>query len=194
LKRLQIAFGKAAGCRRFLAFFLTLCGVVLAFAQQPETTTPLGPEVSAGGKWTKSEAEEKMTGAKRVRFGLQGDNYLAGSDQHPEVIIYCTGGKLSLGDFRPNIRIGRPNWAGFWGQPQMRVRVRVDNKHDEHNWNWVRGRFLAMDKGTTRELLDSSIFKIEFNSPEGPQIAEFSPAGIDRQMVRQACDLKPKKP
>lgn len=186
MKRFHLMSGIGASSRRFFAILIALFGVMFATAQPAE--------VPAGGKWTKSETEDKMTGQKKVKFDLAGDNFLAGSDQRPEILIFCQGGKLALGDFRPNIRIGRPNWAGFWGQPQMRVMVRVDNKHDDHTWNWVRGNFLAMDKGTTREILGANIFKIQFNSPEGQQIAEFSPAGLDQQMVRQSCDLKPKKP
>jgi len=150
--------------------------------------------VPAGGKWTKYEEEEKMTGDKRVKFQLPADNFLANSDQRPEVMLFCVAGKLKLADFRPNLRMSGPNRASFWGRPQMRVTVRVDHSHDKHNWNWVNGDFLAMDDDTARQLLGAQVFKIEFNTKEGPQIAEFSPAGINQGMVHQACGLKPEKP
>jgi hypothetical protein len=35
---------------------------------------------------------------------------------------------------------------------------------------------------------------VQIPGPRGPEIAEFSPAGLDLARVRQACDLKPKKP
>ncbi len=76
----------------------------------------------------------------------------------------------------------------------MTVRVRVDQSHDKHNWNWVNGKFLAMDKDTVREMIGAQVFNIQFMTPRGPQIAEFSPAGLDLVQVKKACDLKPKKP
>jgi len=150
--------------------------------------------VNAGGKWMKFESEEKMTGAKKVRFQLDADNFLPDGDVRPQVMIFCVGGKLKLGDFRPNIRMSGPNRASFWGRPQMRVMVRVDNAHSKHSWNWVNGDFLAMDKDTTRQLIGANIFKVEFLGGDRPQIAEFSPAGLNLGWVKQACDLKPEKP
>ena len=52
--------------------------------------------------------------------------------------------------FNPGERLGRPDYPGFWGQPKMEVMVRIDGSHDHKGWNWVRGHFLAMDKGTVR--------------------------------------------
>jgi hypothetical protein len=147
---------------------------------------------SAGGKWMEYRSEDRMTAAKRVRFELPADNAGDSVDQG-RVILYCTDGKLKLADFRPNVRLGRPDWPGFWGQPQMRVRVRADNAHDDHSWNWVNGHFLAMDKGTARELIGAHLFRIEFQTPDGPRIAEFSPAGLDLNRVHDACGLEPKR-
>ena len=64
--------------------------------------------VSAGGKWTVSSSEDRMTAAKRVRFDLVADNTGEGDDQ-ARVILFCTDGKLKLADFRPNIRLSRPD-------------------------------------------------------------------------------------
>ena len=150
---------------------------------------------SIGGKWMESKPqEEKMTGLQRMRFELEADNVLRGGEAHPKVILFCVGGKLKLGDFRPNVQIGRPNRASFVGRPQLKVRVRVNNSNYTKNWNWVNGDFLAMDEDTVRKLIGSSVFKIQFDTPDGPQIAEFSPAGLDLAKVRQDCKLKPMKP
>lgn len=151
------------------------------------------PGVNAGGHWTVYRSEDPMTAEKRVRLELQADDTGSGDDR-AEVILYCTNGKLKLADFRPNVKLSRPNWPGFWGQPQMHVRVRADNAHDDHNWNWVNGHFLAMDKGTTRELIGAHLFRIEFNTPDGPQIAQFSPEGLDLRLAHDACGLTPKRP
>jgi hypothetical protein len=134
-----------------------------------------------------------MTAAHRTRFELTA-NSAPNSDDQARIILYCTDGKLTLADFHPGTRLSRPNWPGFWGQPQMHVLVRVDDSHSTHNWNWIRGHFLAMDKGTTREMLGARLFRVEYQTPGGPEIAEFSPLGIDLQEVRKACGLTPKKP
>jgi hypothetical protein len=51
-----------------------------------------------------------------------------------------------------------------------------------------------MDEDTVRQLIGAKIFKVEFETPRGRQIAEFSPAGLDLALVRKACKLKPQKP
>ena len=179
---------------------LVLCSVGLN-AQRPRMDRNDEPDAegpnrhetgtSAGGSWTEYRAEDPMTAAKKVRFELPAAN--GDRDEQGRVILFCTDGKLNLADFRPNVRLGRPDWPGFWGQPQMRVRVRADDSHSDHNWNWVNGHFLSMDKGTIRELLGARLFRIEFRTPEGPKIAEFSPAGVDLKQVHDACGLSPKK-
>jgi len=74
------------------------------------------------------------------------------------------------------------------------VMVRIDDSHSFKGWNWVRGHFLSMDKGSTRGLMGAQVFKIELPTRSGRQIAEFSPAGLNVDQVRRACDLTPKKP
>ncbi len=150
--------------------------------------------VRVGGKWVQFHSEDKMTGAKRVRFELLSDNYLKEDpDYKPRIQFVCTNGKYTAADFNPGIRLGPPNRPGFWGQPQMEVMVRVDDSHSYHGWNWIRNRFLSMDKGTTRELIGAHIFKVQIRGRNGPEIAEFSPAGLDLGRVKRACDLTPKK-
>lgn len=156
------------------------------------------PGLSAGGNWMQYRSEDRMTARKLTRFELQAndsrENDSRDGDGRAQVVLYCSDGKLKLADFRPNLRLGRPNWGGFWGQPQMRVRVRVDDAHDDHSWNWVNGHFLSMDKGTARQLIGAHLFRIEFRTPDGPRIAEFSPAGLDLKLMDDACGLTPKRP
>ncbi len=151
--------------------------------------------VSAGGKWLMFQSEDKMTGAKKVRFELISDNYFREDpDYKPRVDLFCEDGKLKLADFNPGVKLPPPNRPGFWGQPQLGVTVRVDDVHYRRGWNWVRGHFLSMDKGTARGLMGAQIFKVELPTRSGRQIAEFSPAGLNVDEVRKACDLTPKKP
>ena len=152
--------------------------------------------VSAGGKWMEFQSEDKMTAAKRVRFELLSDNYLKEDPEYkPRIELFCSDGKLSLADFNPGTKLGPPDHPGFWtGAPKMEVMVRIDGTHDYKGWNWVRGHFLSMDKGTTRGMIGAQVFKVEVTTRGGREIAEFSPAGLNLDRVRQACDLTPKKP
>jgi hypothetical protein len=181
-----------------LACFTILCASAMSSFAQNGSMSPYQGEkdgVSAGGKWMVFESEDKMTGAHKVRFELLADNYLREDpDYKPRVNLFCSNGKLTFSDFNPGARLAPPNRPGFWGQPQMEVLVRVNESHSHHGWNWIRGRALSMDKGTTREMIGANIFKVEVNTRGGPEIAEFSPAGLDLARIKQACDLKPKKP
>ena len=175
-----------------------LCLLSAAALAQGGAMSPYQNErdgVSAGGKWMQFQSEDKMSGAKRVRFELLAENYLREHpDYKPRIELFCEGGKLKLADFNPGVRLPRPNRPGFWGQPQLEVEVRIDDYHSSKGWNWVRGHFLSMDKGTTRGVMGAQVVRIALPTRNGREIAEFSPAGIDVNEVRRACDLTPKKP
>lgn len=151
--------------------------------------------VNVGGNWLEFHSTDKMTAHKKVRFELQSNNYFReDNDYKPRVNLICDNGKLKLADFNPGFRLPPPNRPGWWGQPQIEVEVRVDGAHYFKGWNWLRGRYLAMDKDTVRGLLGAQVFNIALPMRNGREIAEFSPAGLDLGRVREACDLKPKKP
>jgi len=151
--------------------------------------------ISAGGNWMEFQSEDKMTGAHKARFELLANNYFREDpDYKPRVELFCEAGKLKFSDFNPGVRLPPPNRPGFWGQPQLEVEVRIDDTHSYHGWNWERGQFLSMDKGTTRGLMQAEVFNIALPTRSGRQIAEFSPDGLDLDMVRKECDLTPKKP
>lgn len=188
----------AGAARPALACLTLLCAASLTSLAQQGAMSPIQGEqdgVSAGGKWMEFHSENKMTGAKQVRFELLADNYMKGdNDFKPRVEMFCSEGKYTRANFNPGERLAPPNRPGFWGQPQMEVMVRVDDSHSYHGWNWERGRALAMDKGTVREMIGAQIFKIEVRTRDGAQIAEFTPAGVNLDEIRQVCDLKPRKP
>jgi hypothetical protein len=203
--RCLITLCQRFAARKAFACCLLLCGASAASLDAQnngngniygggDNNAPAVASAGVGGNWRVVESEDKMTAAKRVKFELISDNSLRENrDAQSRIDIYCENGKYRATQFTPGIRPAWPNRPGFWGQPQMEVRVRVDNTHSSHGWNWD-GPFLSMDKGTVRELLGAHVFKIEFLSPRGPQIAEFSPAGIDLTRVSHACGLTPKKP
>jgi hypothetical protein len=196
LNRKTLANRKPLAAMAVLACVTLLCAAS-AFAQGG-AMSPYQDEkdgVSAGGKWMEFQSEDKMTGAKKVRFELLSDNFFREDPEYkPRVELFCENGKLKFSDFNPGVRLGPPNRPGFWGQPQLEVMVRTDDVHNYHGWNWERDRFLSMDKGTTRGLIGAQIFKIELPTASGRQIAEFSPAGLNLDEVRKGCDITPKKP
>jgi hypothetical protein len=154
-----------------------------------------GDGVSVGGKWMEFKSEDKMSGARKVRFELLSNNFFKDDPEYkPRVELICSNGKYEYADFNPGVRLAPPNRPGFWGQPQLSVRVRVDDTNSYKGWNWVRGRFLSMDKGTTRGLLGAQVFNVEVPTRFGREIAEFSPTGLNLDEVRKSCDLTPKKP
>jgi hypothetical protein len=175
---------------------LALAGIT-SFAQRGSMSPYQGEQdgVSAGGNWMEFQSVDKMTGAHKVRFELQSNNYFREDpDYKPRVELFCEAGKLKFADFNPGMRLPPPNRPGFWGQPQLEVEVRIDDAHSFHGWNWERGQYLSMDKGTTRGLIQAQIFNIALPTRSGRQIAEFSPVGLDLGLVRKECDLTPKKP
>ena len=191
------ANGSGLAARAVLLFFVVGAAAALASAQSG-AMTPYQDEsdgVSAGGKWLEFHSTNKMTGAKKVRFEIQSDNYFREDPEYkPRVNLFCSEGKLKLADFNPGVRLARPNRPGFWGQPQLEVMVRVDEAHYFKGWNWMRGRFLSMDKGSVRGMMGAQVFKVELRTQSGRQIAEFSPGGLNLDRIREACDLTPKKP
>ncbi len=177
-----------------LAASMFLCAAA-SFAQGGSMSPYQGEQdgVSAGGKWMMFQSEDKMTGAKRVRFELRAENYFKEDpDYRPRVELVCENGKFKVATFNPAVRVP-PNRPGFWGQPQLEAEVRVDDVHYFKGWNW-RGRFLQMDKGTARGMIGAHVFNIAIPTRSGRQIAEFDPVGLNIDPVHTACDITPKKP
>jgi hypothetical protein len=181
----------------FAALVLMAAAAVAAGAQQGAMSPYQGEKdgVSAGGKWMEFQSEDKMTGAKKARFELLANNYLREDpDYKPRVEITCSDGKYQRAVFNPGARLGRPDYPGFWGQPKMEVMVRIDGSHDHKGWNWEADRVLSMDKGTVRGAIGAQVFNVEVKTRSGYAIAEFSPAGLNLDEVKHACDLTPRKP
>lgn len=195
---LRLLHGKNRATLAAFATLILIAAAGVSLLAQQGAMSPYQNEqdgVSVGGKWMVFRSEDKMTAAKKVRFELMANNYLREDpNSKPRVELVCTNGKYEYSDFNPGERLGRPDYPGFWGQPKMEVMVRIDNSHDHKGWNWVRGHFLAMDKGTIRGMIGAEVFNIEVRTRSGPQIAEFSPGGLNLQEVKHACDLTPHKP
>src|SRR5260370_42205874 len=171
-------FTSAAGT--LFAIALLMFAAALSGSAQERRMSPYQDEqdgVSAGGQWIEFRSEDKMTAAKKVRFELLSNNYLREDpDSKPRVELVCSNGKYERADFSPGTRLGRPDYPGFWGQPKMEVMVRIDGSHEHKGWNWVRGHFLAMDKGTVRGMIGAEGCNVEVQTRSGPPSAGFWPA------------------
>lgn len=190
--------GPAHAVRLFLACLALVCVAAVTVLAQGGAMSPNQGEqdgVSAGGNWMEFQSEDKMTGAKRVRFELLSNNYFKeDADFKPRVELICENGKYKVANFNPGVRI-RPNRPpGWYGQPQIEVEVRVDDVHNYKGWNWMPRQSLAMDKGTARGMINAQVFNIALPTSSGRQIAEFSPAGLNVDEVRHMCDITPKRP
>ena len=94
-------FGKAIGfglAARAVLLSFVIGAAALACAQSGAMTPYQGESdgVSAGGKWLEFHSTDKMTGAKKVRFEIQSNNYFEDNEYKPRVNLYCNDGKLKL--------------------------------------------------------------------------------------------------
>jgi len=101
-----------------------------------------------GGKWMEFRSEDKMTGAKKVRFELLANNYFRQDpDYKPRVEMVCTNGKYQYADF--NMAGG---WDGriipaFGASPRWKSWSASMAAMTTRDGTGFAGRFLAMDKG-----------------------------------------------
>lgn len=191
---LAVRSGFAGKTAMLFLLFMILSAVVWAQGGAMSPNQGESDGVSAGGNWLEFSSTDKMTGAKNVRFELQSNNYFREDPNYkPRVNLICSGGKLRLAEFNPGMKLPPPNVIVF-GQPELEVRVRIDGYNGFKHWRWLRGRYLSMDKDTTRGMMSSQVFNIELPTFRAREIAEFSPAGLNFDSVREACNLKPKKP
>src|SRR5271165_5046473 len=92
--------------KAFFAGLALVCTAALAAGAQNAMSPYQGESdgVSAGGKWMEFHSEDKMTGAKRVRFEIQSDNYFREDPQYkPRVNLICDNGKLKRAEFKPGV-------------------------------------------------------------------------------------------
>ncbi len=198
MKRMQSSQKRIRRAPAFLACLALLCAAAVSALAQGGAMSPYQGEkdgVSVGGNWMEFQSEDKMTGAKRVRFELLANNYFKEDpDYKPRVELICEDGKYKIANFNPGVRI-RPNRPpGWYGQPQIEVEVRVDDVHYFKGWNWMPRQALSMDKGTARGMIGAQVLNIALPTSGGRQIAEFSPAGLNTDEVHKMCDITPKKP
>jgi hypothetical protein len=86
--------------------------------------------VSAGGKWMQFQSEDKMSGAKRVRFELMADNYFREDpDYKPRVELYLRSWQVQAGRFQSRSETATSQSPRFLGTAATRGEVRIDDFH-----------------------------------------------------------------
>ena len=178
-----------------MRMFTTLASLLLLSASLWAQDNPSRTS-DAGGKWTAEVTIDKFTSDPYTRFKLVADEQIRGGDESglPSFTIECgkKEGKFQWINARLHspVTLGRPN-TGSWltGAPQQTVRLRANDKYYKHNWT-IAPTFHSffVDKDATKELLNSAATRIEFRDrAERPQVVLFAPAGINKEMVNQAC-------
>lgn len=176
-----------------------------ASAAKPSSTTSAAPTPSesyagktfnAGGTWTFEVSEDKLTGAAYGIFELKADEQISdgiGSD-YPRFIIMCGGSKqspkwINSKLISPVVLGVGDTHSAFSGSPQQFVTLRADDKFHTHAWNIADDyRVFFVDKGATREFMNSGNARIQFRDASGhSQVAIFSPAGLDKTRAAIAC-------
>lgn len=164
---------------RYLAFFFL---VSLASAQ-----------TSAGGKWLLTVVTDKMTDVKTVQFYLSADTEVidpgSGLKSVPTINILCNGvGHFNSAQFQTALVLADTSLS-FGLQV---LRVRVDSKYSTMRWEpFTDGKTMAIGRRDLEKLLKAGDLRIEFKTyPEYFLVAQFSPAGLNRDMLARSCGLK----
>ncbi len=155
-----------------------------------------GKTFNAGGAWTFEVSEDKLTGAAYGIFELKADEQISDgiSSDYPRFIIMCGGSMqspkwINSKMISPVVLGVGDTHSAFGGSPQQFVTLRADDKFHTHAWNIADDyRVFFVDKGATKEFMNSSNARIQFRDASGhSQVAIFSPAGLDRTKAAIAC-------
>ena len=81
-----------------LTFLLGAAAVMFAQSDRMSPYQGESDGVSAGGNWLEFHSTDPMTGAKKVRFELQSNNYFREDPNYkPRVNLYCDNGNSNWG-------------------------------------------------------------------------------------------------
>ncbi len=145
---------------------------------------------NAGGQWEIEPRKDAMTDRPSVVFSLNANG------QPGYLAFRCSGeGRFEKAWFHPGVVLDNSTTAqrGLLGgeQPNQFVRVRVDSKFKLHWW-FVSVDLMALEIGKRdfEEILNAQDYRIQFTEAfRGGDVRSFSPAGIDRQLVKRACGI-----
>ena len=180
------------------AFTLNLVMVAMAlaaFGQTKEAKPGVGVLHSAGGKWTFEIDRNKLTDEAYGMFELKADERITDgiSSDFPSFVIMCGGNADSPRWINSKLLIpvvlGMGDKRSPLGAPQQSVHLRADKKIHLHFWN-IAGDYKTffVDKSATKELINSNDARVAFRDANSHvQVADFSPAGLNREALAKAC-------
>jgi hypothetical protein len=157
-------------------------------------------QTSAGGKWMLTLVTDKMTDVRTEQFYLSADAPIvdSGITSTPTLNLLCSGsGRFNGAQLQTGIVLAVPD------DPTSHlyaVRVRLDSKESTMYWNrFADSKTLGLldpgflgNKHYITKLLKASDVRIQLPTFLGNAVvAQFSPAGLNREMVLKSCGLKP---
>jgi hypothetical protein len=150
-------------------------------------------QTSAGGKWMLTAVTDKLTDVKTEQFYLAADAEVtdpgSGLKSVPTINILCNGaGRFNGAQFQTALVLADTSLT-FGLQI---LRVRIDSKYSTMRWEPLTdGKTMAIGKRDLDKLLKASDLRIEFKTyPEYFLVAQFSPAGLNRDALARSCGLK----
>jgi hypothetical protein len=126
---------------------------------------------------------ERLGSVATVRWGsaLAADSPIADaiSSGIPSFVIMCGGNRWINSKLVSPVVLASGKFGSALGVPQQLVYLRADNKLHLHFWNIADDyRVFFVDKGATKELINSRDARIQFHdSVNHTQVAQFSPVG-----------------
>jgi hypothetical protein len=174
--------------------FLRCIILLLAAASLATAQTP------AGGKWMLTVVTDKMTDARTEQFYLSADSAIvdSGIASTPTLNLLCSGsGRFNGAQLQTGVVLAVPDHPTSHLYP---VRVRLDSKQSTMFWNrFADSKTLGLldsgflgNKHEIAKLLKASDLRIQLPTFSGDSVvAQFSPAGLNREMLLKSCGLKP---
>jgi hypothetical protein len=162
------------------------------------------PSKSPGGKWTVEPLRDKLTDVVSKQFNLMANNTVHDgiATSRPVLAIVCRAGHIKEAELQTGVVLSTPaiEERGLLNVhvPVHYVRVRLDKKIDTYSWEQLADSKTMeiccntfSGKHQVEKIVDAHDVRIEFGSFDGyAEVAEFSPAGIDKNTLRQSCGLK----
>jgi hypothetical protein len=155
-------------------------------------------QTSAGGKWTLSVMTDKMTDAKTEQFSLAADAEIEdiGIRSLPTLNLLCSGnGHFYIAPLRTGVVLST---SGLSGDHLYQLRVRTDSKYTTMFWDRAADEKTValsgggvMGKHWLKKVLNAKDVRVEIPTFSGYLlVAQFSPAGLNREMLARSCGLK----
>jgi hypothetical protein len=159
-------------------------------------------ERPAGGKWIYARVAEPLTGQLSDGFRLDANEPLedplkGGTSGVPSLTFFCSDGRwtgaildttFKLGTGRSGLSALRAVGSNF--PPYQKVQLSTDSKVHDHMWFISQNDYQSfiVDGNSVKDFLQSNDARIQFLAyGKYPEVATFSPAGLDTAVLTSVC-------